>query len=463
MNCLTFTGRALALAFSILVAVGATAQPIDLSTWTAESGPSSETDPFDLPAWELSADGLSVLQLENTRATFFYSDFDLEAARVTAELRVDARLPQDDDFIGFVIGYDPGDRQNPAADVLILDWKRSDQTLANGATARAGLALSRTSRVMRRDEVFLHVDDPSEPDGAVTELARGLTLGSVGWETDRIYRFELEILPGSLRVFVDGQLEIDFAGFVDRGRFGCFNDSQPLMRCGNIEVEELAVPVAALDGWTDESYSFGNEAPGSWLLAADARSAEQLNRNDASIFYSDFTLVSDVVVAELVSVDNSDDDFIGFVLGFDPGETGDLGAEYLLIDWKQTTQSGSIGGEPFTADAGLAVSRVVGRPSVAELFGHDDLATAPDGGVVELARAANLGGVGWNVAARYVFTFEVTSTSLRIWVEDTTRGDGPRLEFDLEGDFSASAGRFGCFANSQPRVECGNVVRSSLD
>ncbi|MEM8963895.1 MAG: hypothetical protein AAGD38_20595, partial [Acidobacteriota bacterium] len=246
-------------------------------------------------------------------------------------------------------------------------------------------------------------------------------------------------------------------------RFACYNFSQAGMSCGDISVEAMAVPVLPLDGWTDESYPFGNEAPGSWLLSADARSAEQLNRNDASVFYSDFQVASDVVVAELFSVDNSDDDYMGFVLGFDPGETQDPQAEYLVIDWKKTTQSGQIGGEPFTADAGLSVSRVVGLPSVAELFGHHDLGTSPAGGVTELARGANLGGVGWNVATPYVFTFEVTPASLRVWVEDTTRDDGPRLEIDLVGDFSATAGRFGCFSNSQPRVTCGNVTRQPLD
>lgn len=452
----------LALLLASSVATGpSAAQTIDLSTWTVESEASFEAFQFDEAFWQLSLDRRTVTQLENPNPSFFYSDFEVERARVTAELRVEAGSG-DDDWIGFAIGFDPGERRDAAADFLFLDWKRQDQVLNNLPTTK-GLAVSRVLGIATPDEFRIHDDFATNPAGGVVELARGASLGNVGWEFGRTYIFEFEILPNALRVFVDGQLEIELAGVFDRGRFACYNFSQAGMSCGNVSVETLAAPVLPLDGWTDESYRFGIEAPGSWLLSADARSAEQLNRNDASVFYSDFQIASDLIVAELFSVDNSDDDYMGFVLGFDPGETQDPNAEYLVVDWKQATQSGQIGGEPFTAEAGLSVSRVGGLPSVAELFGHHDHATSLTGGVTELARGVNLGGVGWNVAARYVFTFEVTPTSLRVWVEDTTRDDGPRLEIDLVGDFSATAGRFGCFSNSQPRVTCGNVSRQPLD
>lgn len=453
---------AAALLLAALSAPLAAAQSIDLSTWTVESNASSAAVDFDEAFWELSEDNRTVTQLENPVQTFFYSDFEVEQALVTAELRVDSQDQQDDDYMGLAIGFDPGESRDANADFLIIDWRQQDQEIF-GSTAMAGLAISRVSGIATFEEYFLHSDNPLGPAGGVTELARGTTLGNVGWQTDRTYVFEVEILDGSLRVFVDGQLEIDLAGLFDRGRIACFNNSQPLMSCGNITVEALQTPSLKLDTWNDESYRFGLEAPGSWLLSADALSAEQLNRNDASVLYSDFTLASDLVTAELITVDNSDDDYMGFVLGFDPGETQNPAAEYLLIDWKKTTQTGQIGGEPFSAEAGLAVSRVFGLPSVAELFGHDDLPSSPAGGVVELARGANLGGVGWNTGSRYVFTFEVTPVSLQVWVEDTTRSDGPRLELDLAGDFSAVSGRFGCFSNSQPRVECANVRRVPLD
>lgn len=450
------------LLLAVALATGsAHAQPLDLTTWSVESEASFEQFAFDEAFWQLSIDRRTVTQLENPNPSFFYSDFDVERARVTVELRVEAGSG-DDDWIGFAVGFDPGERQDAAADFLFLDWKQQDQVLNNRLTTK-GLAVSRVRGIAIPDEFRVHQDLAINPAGGIVELARGATLGSVGWEFGRTYVFAFEILPTSLRVFVDGQLEIDLPGVFDRGRFACYNFSQAGMSCGNVTVEQLAPPTVPLDGWNDESYRFGLEAPGSWLVAADARSAEQLNRNDASVFYSDFTVVSDVVVAELVSVDNSDDDYMGFVLGFDPGETQNPNAEYVVIDWKKATQSGQIAGESFTAEAGLALSRVVGLPSVAELFGHHDHPTSAAGGVTELARGATLGGVGWNVGARYVFTFEVTPTSLRVWVEDTTRNDGPRLEFDLVGDFSATAGRFGCFSNSQPRVECGNVTRVPLD
>ena len=461
MQRTSLSSRLAAFFLTVAIPLVAEAQPVDLSTWTVESGPALESEPFDEPAWQLAPDAATVIQLENTNPTFFYSDVPVASARVEARLRVRSRLPQDDDFIGLAIGFDPGELRAADADYLLLDWKKSDQLRPDGLAA-GGLALSRVRGIASVQELFLHIDNPANPHGSVVELARGATLGNTGWEADRDYRIELEILPGELRIFVDGNLELEVAGIFDTGRLACYNNSQPLMECGDITVEPLEAPVVSLDTWNDESYRFGVEAPGSWRLSPDATSAEQLNRNDASVFYSDFSLHDDVVIAELSSVDNSDDDYMGFVLGFDPGETQDPNAEYLLIDWKKVTQSGQIGGETFTADAGLAVSRVVGVPSIAELFGHQDLPATAGAGVFELARAA-LGGVGWDVGSRYVFTFEVSPTSLRVWVEDLTRGFEPRLELDLGGDFSAISGRFGCFSNSQPRVECARVRLVAVD
>ena len=463
MHKIQTPSRMAAVLLATFLSTALEAQPVNMTAWTVESAPALENLVFDEPSWELSTDRLVVTQLENPDSTVFYSDFDVNSARVRAELRVAGQPQQDDDFIGFAIGFDPGEfRGNRNADYLLLDWKQQDQLLFDGL-AREGLAISRVSGIASLQEFLLHVDTEANPRGGVVELARGATLGSTGWETDRTYVFEIEILPGEMRIFVDGNLELELAGIFDTGRIACYNASQPFATCGNFTVEELAAPVLPLDGFTDEGYRFGLEAPGSWRVAIDGESAEQLNRNDASVFYSDFMLSSDVVMAELVTVDNSDDDYMGFVLGFDPGETQDPAAEYLLIDWKKTTQSGQIGGEPFTANAGLSISRVFGVPSVAELFGHQDLPTTVGSGVVELARAAQLGGVGWDTGSRYVFTFEITPTSLRLWVEDTVRGTEPQLELDLEGDFSAAAGRFGCYSNSQPRVECARVRRVALN
>ncbi|MEM8961672.1 MAG: hypothetical protein AAGD38_09350, partial [Acidobacteriota bacterium] len=249
----------LVLLLAVSVATGPlVAQSIDLSNWTVESEASFEAFPFDEPFWQLSLDRLTVTQLENPNPSFFYSDFEVERARVTAELRVEAGSG-DDDWIGFAIGFDPGERRDAAADFLFLDWKRQDQLLNNLPTTK-GLAVSRVLGIATPDEFRIHDDLANNPAGGVVELARGATLGSVGWEFGRTYVFEFEIMPDSLRVFVDGNLEIELAGVFDRGRFACYNFSQAGMSCGDISVEAMAVPVLPLDGWTDESYPFGNEA-----------------------------------------------------------------------------------------------------------------------------------------------------------------------------------------------------------
>ena len=117
--------RASVLAASLLASVGSlVAQlPLDLRTWTAESYPA--VSGTSLPNWSVQPDGSSVTQTANSQPSLFYGPFNV------SELRVEGRLSitgaSDDDYVGFAIGFEPGDATNPDADYLLIDWKRVDQ------------------------------------------------------------------------------------------------------------------------------------------------------------------------------------------------------------------------------------------------------------------------------------------------------------------------------------------------
>ncbi len=200
--------------------------PIDLRTWAPETygGPTGSI-------WTPSATGDSVVQSVNGAPTFFLSPIDLPSGTLEGELLVNGT---DDDFVGFAIGIRPGDTTNPAADFLLLDWKRITQSWNHGCTtgtsARAGLALSRVRGIPVSNELWGHVNQDvpgcSTAADSVTELARGATLGSTGWSFRVPYRFRIDFTPTRVRVTVNSVLQMDVTGSFRVGRFAFYNFSQ---------------------------------------------------------------------------------------------------------------------------------------------------------------------------------------------------------------------------------------------
>ncbi|MCP4658557.1 MAG: DUF11 domain-containing protein, partial [bacterium] len=185
---------------------------IDLSTWQTEHYPGNQ----GLSNWVVAEDGLSVLQTINSRPSIFYGDFPAFGTRITGRIRVETT--SDDDFIGFALGFEPGDPGNPDADFLLVDWKQANQD-----AARAGLALSRVTGT--QPSLWAHTTSAD-----FEELARGVNLGSVGWQDFTEYEFTFEFTPNHFRGHVDGVLELDVEGEFADGRFTFYNASQSTVR-----------------------------------------------------------------------------------------------------------------------------------------------------------------------------------------------------------------------------------------
>ena len=184
----------------------------DLSTWTEESIGSAD--------WEVSGDKQSVLQSLNGDPTFFYSDYDAIGGTLTGAISVVDPNPWDDDFIGFALGFQPGDTTNPAADYLLVDWKKGDQDYSPwGGYGYKGLAISRVTGVTDNTDFWTHT-------GVVEELQRGSNLGNVGWQDGVEYEFRIEFGATHVRVWVDNVLELDVFGDFNDGRFAFYNLSQ---------------------------------------------------------------------------------------------------------------------------------------------------------------------------------------------------------------------------------------------
>lgn len=219
---------------------------VDLSAWTAVSYPAVQGFPSGV--WVVEPGGGSVTQMVNGQPTLLYSDFSAYGTKVSGKIRPSAI---DDDYIGFVIGYQPGDVGNTAASYLLIDWKQVDQTYnfpapssSGGGLGRAGLAVSQVSGIPDADEFWQHANLAGTPAGSgLQELARASTLGSTGWVAGQEYEFSFDFGPNNLRVFVDGVKQIDIGGNFSDGRIGFYNFSQEAVTYSAFEVDDGSFPV----------------------------------------------------------------------------------------------------------------------------------------------------------------------------------------------------------------------------
>lgn len=180
---------------------------------------------------DIIAAGRTVTQTLNSLPTVFSSGTNDIGKRM--QVKASVRTTSDDDFFGFVLGYDAGDLSAAAPDYLLLDWKQSSQAFG-GCTARAGLALSRVTGPIANDltSAFCRT-------GPVEQIASGGALGAVGWADFREYAFDISYTATRIQVSVDGTQMIDLEGSFADGSFGFYAASQDAVRFADVLVEAL--------------------------------------------------------------------------------------------------------------------------------------------------------------------------------------------------------------------------------
>ena len=210
-----FKTAIVATALATPLAVNAAA--VDLTGWTAQGGTSS---------WNVQPGNDTVLQTVNGNPTVF-SDLSVTSTQGMAlSGKIKVTTTSDDDFIGFVLGYDSGELTaagtSATTDFFLVDWKQGDQS-----PAIDGLAISRVFGASTDfNDFWQHV-------GVVDEIARGSTLGSTGWLDNTEYSFDLLFTSTLIQVSVGGSVELSItpgdvtgvSSFAD-GSFGFYNYSQ---------------------------------------------------------------------------------------------------------------------------------------------------------------------------------------------------------------------------------------------
>lgn len=219
---------------------------VDLSTWS-EEGPGGGV-------WTVAGDNNSVFQSVNSSTpTFFISDDPFINSRFTGTITVE-ESGGDNDFIGFVFGYQAPFSANSDAttdfDYLLFDWKQGNQ-----ASATEGFYLSRVTGDFSDNSIshgttsatnpfWSHVDNV-DANSSFTVLD-SLIGGGQGWADNTAYDFELTFQDSLLTIVIDGgaftnQTIFSVAGSYSAGSFGFYNFSQANVRYAGI-TEDVAPP-----------------------------------------------------------------------------------------------------------------------------------------------------------------------------------------------------------------------------
>jgi len=175
---------------------------------------------------------------------------------------------------------------------------------------------------------------------------------------------------------------------------------------------------------------------GNWILQPDNRTVLQTLNAEPTVFHNNVDSQSDLfeLTGEIKVTTTSDDDFIGFVLGYHDGDLVRENVDYLLIDWKQQDQG--------DGKRGLVISHITNKLNSAA-WSHDAAQ-----GVTELQRGTNFGNIGWKDNTSYIFKITFSPTLVEVFINDVK-------ELSVSGDFEDGA--YGFYNYSQ-----GSVLYSAI-
>jgi RHS repeat-associated protein len=194
--------------------------------------------------------------------------------------------------------------------------------------------------------------------------------------------------------------------------------------------------------WTVKQYELNSQPNANWVKDLANNVATQTVNADASFLLSDFNL-SNAQMDGTWRVDtNSDDDFIGFVFGYQNSE------HFYVFDWKKGSQNDAAG----FAERGMSV-KVFSANS--PLTSRDFWPTAGNGTRV---RTLFHNTIPWQTAVDYQFTLQFRPGEIKI----TVRQGAVVLADITVNDSTYTNGLFGFYNYSQSAVKYSGFRRLSL-
>ena len=203
-----------------------------------------------------------------------------------------------------------------------------------------------------------------------------------------------------------------------------------------------------LSSWTQVVYNHpaNGQPDAKWVIEHDNQWAVQKVNGDPSILVSDVDVADLIVIGTWEMTGNADDDFVGFVFGYqDPGH-------FYLLDWKKETQDdGDVG----LAKQGICLKMVSipydgpgsgVLPAGVPFDGHDLWATEGVDGRVTLIHHEPT--AGWEFDKEYHFELNFKPGAFSVSIRD----DETTVFNKTFRDRTYEAGKFGFYNFSQAPV-----------
>jgi RHS repeat-associated protein len=198
--------------------------------------------------------------------------------------------------------------------------------------------------------------------------------------------------------------------------------------------QTFAPTVFDLSAWHVLQFGPWTEVPASWSLSQSNTLAAQAFNADASILLSDVPMYWDHIEGTLVKIDNTDNDFIGFVFGFQNS------SNFYLFDWKEGT-------EPLgtaVALVGMSVKVITADPNV---VGSDALWSTFESDP-SLAHTIYHNSITYDISVNYKFSLDYRPGDTTIQINN---GTNVVANIHLT-DTTYPSGKFGFYNFSQRDV-----------
>ena len=197
------------------------------------------------------------------------------------------------------------------------------------------------------------------------------------------------------------------------------------------------------------------EGDGTWAYNVDQNSWYQSeNTPEASYLFDPTGESLGKAISGTITVTGSDDDMIGFVVGYDSGENASTDANYLLMSWKGLNQNGWF--------EGMRLWHITDAMTLEETRSRGDNVWDPgtNSGMALLDTATNLGSTGWDKDESYTFDIAYNGSYLAIFVNDELEMSIAPGDAGLE---TFEEGSFGFYNFSQGGVTYGSVIYDDVE
>lgn len=212
--------------------------------------------------------------------------------------------------------------------------------------------------------------------------------------------------------------------------------------CVSISTSALAIPVD-LTSWSASTLDYpGGQPAGNWVLGAGNTSVTQVTNADPSFYLNNKNQTSYSIDGSWEVTTSSDDDFMGFVFGYQNS------SNFYLFDWKQANQNYAGG----TATEGMTIKKMTGATgdglvdlSLGEFWENNN-----DLGDMDVLAKNHGSTKGWADGTLYDFHLDFNTTAGEFSILVT---EGLTTLWDVTvSDSTFTGGQFGFYNYSQQSV-----------